>query len=287
MAISRYFSRINAVFLIKNLLTRLLDNLNSYADNVSERDRIKMTHELLGRIKIVLASPRDSKNIGAVCRAIKNMGMTSLVITDSQSIDIREVEKLSEHAFDVFENAVIYDTLDQAVKEASLVAGITRRRGRFRKYFSIEPDRLAERICETESGEIALVFGNEEYGLTDQELSLCQVAVHIPSSDACPSLNLSHAVQVVVYEIFKAAGKSNTARFSPISGEQLEAVVKEVVGSLANIGFFTQVTDHDMSRFFKDIFGRAMLASDEADRILRIFEKIKGIATGKKMKKNS
>jgi tRNA/rRNA methyltransferase len=237
-----------------------------------------MNHEMLGRISVVLSDPKDSKNIGAVCRAMKNMGLLRLAIAGMRTYDAGEVKSLSVHAFDLFERASFHENLRGALKGVSFAAGITRRRGKFRKYFSLSPRMLVEKIARIKSGDIALVFGNEESGLDDEELALCNVAVHIPSSELFPSLNLSHAVQVIAYEIYSACDQLQDSGFSPVPGERLDKLTGEVVKALQGLGFFRQVGAFDMAVFFRDIFGRAMLDEKEADRL---FRKIEGIASAK------
>ncbi len=228
-------------------------------------------------VRVVLVRPKDSRNVGAVCRAIKNMGITSLSIVMDDLIDPKKAEVLAIHASDVLERAEVYWKLEDAIRGASLVAGVTRRRGKWRKYFSVTPAELAERAMQIKEGWVALVFGDEVSGLTDRDLSLCNISVRIPSSPDFPSLNLSHAVQIVVYEILKARDKRYTRLYKPITWKRLNGLTGVMVKSLRAIGFFKQVTGEDMRVFFRDILGRAMLSEGEAKRIEKIFKKIEGL----------
>jgi tRNA/rRNA methyltransferase len=128
------------------------------------------------------------------------------------------------------------------------------------------------------ANEAALVFGNEITGLTDEELERCHVAVTIPSSPDFPSLNLSHAVQIIAYEVYRRFHAASGKRFyTPISGERLDSMVDHITSSLKSIGFYKLVTPEEMGRFFRDIFARAALSRRESDRIRTIFSKIAGI----------
>lgn len=237
----------------------------------------------LRKIRVVLVNPQDSKNIGAVCRVIKTMDITSLYIVGGADIDFDQAAVLAIHAEDLLKKAVILSSLKEAVQDAVLVAGITRRRGKKRKYFALSPEALADKIASIE-GVIALVFGNEISGLNDQDLSLCHLAVKIPSSNLFPSLNLSHAVQIITYQIFKAlSGPDAGTRYSPIKGAQLDYLMKVVLGSLKNIGFFTQVGQRGMGVFLRDIFARAALSGQEAKRMEALFRKISGLIAKKKI----
>jgi TrmH family RNA methyltransferase len=232
-------------------------------------------------VRIVLVRPRDPRNVGAACRAMKCMGLTSLCIVPEGIIDPRQARTLAHYASDVLENARVCADLRDAVQDAVLVAGTTRRRGRSRKYFSLYPEQLAERIASVRSGTVAILFGNEETGLTHEELALCHLAVTIPADSAFPSLNLSHAVQVVCYEIFRARSWDHLTPFSPVSARALDDLVSVITRSLAGIGFFTLVGPDSMAVYFKDILARAGLSVNEARRMGVIFRKIAGLKTGR------
>ena len=232
-------------------------------------------------IRIVLVRPRDPRNVGAACRAMKCMGMTSLAIVPEGLLDPRQARTLAHYAADVLDGARVYTDLRDALAGAVLVAGTTRRRGRNRKYFSLFPEQLGERIASLRSGTVAVLFGNEDAGLSDEELSLCNLAVTIPTSPAFPSLNLSHAVQVICYEIFRALQAHHLTPFKPITRETLNDLVSVITRSLAGVGFFTQVGPEQMGIYFKDILARAALSGNEAKRMGVIFRKIAGLATGK------
>jgi tRNA/rRNA methyltransferase len=229
-------------------------------------------------VRIVLVRPRDPRNVGSACRAMKCMGLGSLAIVPDALIDPRQALTLAHYAADVLENAVMYPDLAEAVRDAVLVAGTTRRRGRNRKYFTLFPDELGQRIASINSGTVAVLFGNEETGLTDEELKLCHVAVTIPASREFPSLNLSHAVQVVCYEIHRALSAGRLSPYAPITLQALDELVQVMTGSLKSIGFFTIVGPEQMAVYFKDILGRAALSAAEAKRMGVVFQKIAGLA---------
>jgi len=233
-------------------------------------------------VRIVLVRPRIGRNVGAVCRAMKTMGITDLsVISHDSPLDLAEARKVAVHASDVLEAASFYDEISDAIEDCAVVAGVTRRRGRRRKYFSLMPDELADRIARNAGARTALLFGNEESGLTDEELEQCDLAVHVPSSPLFPSLNLSHAVQIVAYEIHRRAQRSTLNPYTPINRQKLDSLVEIMVRSLANIGFFKQVGSEEMSVFLRGILGRAQLSEREAKRIEKIFRKISGLGAGR------
>jgi tRNA/rRNA methyltransferase len=230
-------------------------------------------------VRVVLVRPRDPGNVGACCRAMKCMGLTSLAIVPEGLLDPRRARTLAHNATDILDNATIHANLRDAIGDAVLVAGTTRRRGRSRKYFSLFPEQLGEKIAGIAQGTVAVLFGNEETGLTDEELSLCHVAVTIPAAPALPSLNLSHAVQVVCYAIYRARDASRLTPFSPIPSEAVDELVAVIASSLKSIGFFTLVGPESMSVFWKDIVARAGLSVNEARRLEVTFRKIAGLAS--------
>jgi len=230
-------------------------------------------------VRIVLVRPRDARNVGSACRAMKSMGITSLGIVPDELLDPTQARTLAHNATEVLERAMMYPTLAEAVKDAVLVAGTTRRRGKNRKYFSIFPEQLGERVAALGAGTVAVLFGNEETGLTDEELSVCHLAVGIPAAKELPSLNLSHAVQIVCYEIFRARSMGHLTPFAPVSVAELDALVSVITRSLKRIGFFHLVGPEQMGVFFKDILGRAGLSVNEAKRLGVTFRKIAGLIT--------
>lgn len=239
--------------------------------------------DLFDRIQVVLVRPQSSKNIGAVCRAMKTMNIHTLSIISKENFNPVEIRHLAVHAYDIFEKASIFHNLDDALPDVSLIAGITRRRGKKRKYFAISPEELAEKITQTK-GKTALVFGNEEAGLTQKELSHCHLAVKIPSSRIFSSLNLSHAVQIITYQIFRILSKPAFPLYTPITHIQLKSLTEIIIQSLKNIGFFSQGDPEELGLFFKDILARSQLSGKEAARFEVIFRKISGLIAKKGIK---
>ena len=229
------------------------------------------------RVRVVLMNPKNSRNVGAVCRAMKTMGLTDLTVVGGRSIDRTEAVVLAVHAADLLERANWTDSLEAAVQDAVLVAGITRRRGKKRKYFSLSSEELAEKIDRDVRGLTAVVFGNEESGLTDRELACCNLAVHVHTSPLFPSLNLSHAVQIVAYDLFRRTLPRKDEVFTSLSQDGLNSLLAEILTSLKDIGFFKQVGPEEMGVFLRDILARAQLSVGEARRLESIFKKIYGL----------
>lgn len=230
------------------------------------------THSNLKRIRIVLVEPQDGANIGSVCRAMKTMGITQLAITGSKEYDENRVRTLALHAFDLYEHHQRFPSLAEALQDSVLSVGASRRRGKNRKYFALLPEQLAERIAATGEGTISIVFGREADGLTDEELNLCHMGVKIPTSEAFPSLNLSQAVQIITYTLYRELKPA--LGFEPIAELRLQELAETIGDSFDRIGFYKQNERTEVQRFFRDILARATLSEGEAKRLEKMFIKM-------------
>lgn len=244
---------------------------------VSVEQKIK---EKFSSIQIVLVETQDGANVGSVCRAMKTMGLQNLVITGIKTYKEERVKTLAIHAYDIYENSQRHRTLQEAVKDSALTIGATRRRGKFRKYFSMNPDQLAEKIESFGKGQISIVFGREADGLSDDELNLCDAAVKIPTSPNFPSLNLSQAVQIITYSLYKKV--KNMAGYKPVTREKLEQVVTTITDSFDEIQFFKQDEKEEVGRFFRDILARSGLSESESKRLEKMFRKMAAVSKHKK-----
>jgi len=225
-------------------------------------------------IKIILCQPSESGNVGAVCRVMKNMGLSGLRLAAPQSLNSEQIYARAVHAGDIWEKARIYDTLTEAAADCALVVGTTRRRGRNRKSISMPPRTLAAWLAER-PGPAAIVFGGERAGLEDSELELCNVASHIPVSDTQPSLNLSHAVQIYAYELFLALEQQNPVKgeWQPMNQTEVSALASSITDTLAGLGFYRHPNRKEQTRFLRDVISRAGLTEREGGYLKDIFAK--------------
>lgn len=164
----------------------------------------------LENIRIVLVEPQSSGNIGSVCRAMMNMGITDLaVINPHNRHDWGEARKLACHADTLLDARKTFQTLEEAIADCTVVAGTSARTGLYRDH-GLLPREAAPIVLDSAAHhKTALVFGREDTGLTKEELALCTHIINIPSSEIYRSLNLSHAVMVCCYELFLLAGDSS------------------------------------------------------------------------------
>jgi len=223
----------------------------------------------LSDVIIVLCRPAEAGNVGAVCRAMKNMGLSRLRLVSpafDNGGDLAVIQARAIHAADVWEKAETFESLAAAVKDCALVVGTTRRRGRHRKQVTMTAAEAAAFI-KSHPGPAALVFGNERTGLEDYEIDICNLASHIPVDGAFPSLNLSHAVQIYAYELFQSLASPGEdavkGQWVPLDEGAIEALVRDVTGNLGTIGFYRQAGREEQERFFRDIFSRAGITERE------------------------
>ena len=153
---------------------------------------------MLQNIRIVLVETSHSGNIGSAARAMKTMGLSNLYLVSPKSVDEQSIT-LAAGADDVVRNAHIVDTFEQAIEDCSLVIG-TSARLRHLQSTLIEPRECAEKAS-THQGQVAIVFGRERVGLTNDELLKCHYHLNIPANPEYSSLNLAMAVQLVSYEM--------------------------------------------------------------------------------------
>ena len=153
---------------------------------------------MLQNIRIVLVETSHSGNIGSAARAMKTMGLSNLYLVSPKSVDEQSIA-LAAGADDLVRNAQIVDTFEQAIEDCSLVIG-TSARLRHLQSTLIEPRECAEGACAYQ-GQVAIVFGRERVGLTNEELPKCHYHLNIPANPEYSSLNLAMAVQLVSYEM--------------------------------------------------------------------------------------
>ncbi len=182
----------------------------------------------LPAIRIVLVEPSHPGNIGAVARAMKNMGLSRLVLVRPKSFPHEEATARASGATDVLAGASIVGTVAEAVADCGFVAATTSR-SRDHNFRALDLHDAALQVFEKSAlGPAAVLFGAERTGLTNEELSEAHLLIRIPANPDYPSLNLAMAVQLATYELFRAAGSPASARplsepaVPPASGADME-----------------------------------------------------------------
>jgi TrmH family RNA methyltransferase len=189
-------------------------------------------------IAVVLVNTQHPGNIGSTARAMNNMGISDLVLVNTVDQTCNEARIMAVDAVELLETARRFDTLTDAISDRTLVFGTTRRSGKLRNP-QLNPWEMAELIAESiENNNIAIVFGPEHNGLTTDDLNVCHHVVRIPADKKSESLNLSHAVIIILYELKKRllnpSPKQKPETASIQSLEDMYAHMEEV---LLKIGF--------------------------------------------------
>jgi len=167
----------------------------------------------LNRIRIVLVAPTHSGNIGACARAMKNMGLHDLHLVTAAEHRNDEAIARAAGAEDILEAAREHDTLDAAISDCQLIVGTSARERRIAWPID-NPGAAAGKIVDAAGAgrQVAILFGQERTGLTNEQLDRCHALVTIPTAPDYPSLNLASAVQVIAYEIYRTAMDSDANR---------------------------------------------------------------------------
>jgi len=161
--------------------------------------------QLLDRVRVVLVEPSHPGNIGGAARALKTMGLSQLAVVNPKRFPDPQAEWRAAGAQDVLEATRICADLDEAIADCHWVVGTSTRNRRI-PWPLLSAEQAAARMLQEAHGDVAILFGRENSGLTNEELQKCHCHLQIPASPQYPSLNLAMAVQVVCYELFKHAG---------------------------------------------------------------------------------
>jgi tRNA/rRNA methyltransferase len=194
----------------------------------------------LRRTRIVLSRPSHPGNVGSAARAMKTMGFADLRLVAPRRKPGATARSLAAGADDVLERARIVASLDEALRGTVLAAGFSARRRDLSHRALALREAAPEILAAARSGPVALVFGNETSGLSNEELGRCQLVVHIPSNARYGSLNLAAAVQVACYELActsRAFVPEVTAPREPATAEDIAALFVHWEGAMQKSGY--------------------------------------------------
>ncbi len=229
---------------------------------------------MLERLRVVLVNTSHPGNIGATARAMKNMGLSQLYLVEPLQFPSDEAHARAAGAGDVLQQAQVVGSLEQALAGCRLAFGCSAR-VRHLPWPLLEPQACAEQIVSTlgEGAEVALVFGREHSGLTNDELQRCQFHVHIPADPAYSSLNLAAAVQVLSYEVrmaWLAAQDQPSAVVEEewATADELERFYQHLQQALVTIGFLDPARPRQLMPQLRRLYGRAGVTRQEMN-ILR------------------
>jgi tRNA/rRNA methyltransferase len=228
----------------------------------------------LDSISIILVRPKFHENIGSVARAMKNMGLSRLIVVKGCSPLHANAYKLASGAEDILERAEEVFTLREAISEMGCVVGTTSRGGKER-HPDLTPEALVKKLAPLSlKNSIGLTFGSEKEGLTNEDLSLCHLYVRIPSVASFPSLNLAQAVMVVCYELFQASMAILKQPIQLAQAEQLERMFEHMEKTLIQIGYLDSSHPKRIMRVLRRLFGRCPMDEREVQILQGIWSQM-------------
>lgn len=212
-------------------------------------------------IRIVLVNTTHAGNIGAAARAMKNMYLEQLVLVAPRSFPNAEATARASGADDILADARVVDTLDDALIDCRMVVGASARL-RSVQWPQLDPrECAAQSLIAAEQGPVAIVFGRESSGLTNEELDRCTHLVHIPANEGYSSLNVAMAVQVIAYELMMVRRDgivTAAADTLPVASRQaMEGFFEHLEQALDDIGFIEQQRSEKLMRRLRRLFHRA------------------------------
>lgn len=242
-------------------------------------------------VRFVLVEPRYGGNVGSAARVLKNFGFDRLVLVDPrEGTDHDEAIMMAVGASDVLAAAPTHATLDEALSGAATIVGTSRRKGKQRRpHYRL--DELAPTLSGLSArGELAILFGREDRGLSDADLDLCTHLVHLPTAEDYPSLNVAQAVAIVAYELRRAmdaAGPDLVEELDPLDGladhGAREAMYDHLDEALYAIGFLKDGQVEGMMRRLRRILGRAELTLGDVHVVRGIARQILWLARQAKL----
>ncbi len=234
------------------------------------------TSNPLDRVVVVLDQTQDLVNIAGVVRAMKNMGLSRLRLVRPAEFDPWRITGIAHRTDEIVNAAEIMDTLEEAVGDCVFVVGTSARARTAHRNYGYARDQAREMLARTERGNVALVFGREDRGLTNEALDLCHGVAIIPTDPDYSSLNMAQAFLVLAYELFLASneglpslpkGRRSTG---PASRERMETMFRALEGGLDRIEFFRARKAESVMRTIRTLLSRAEPDQQEAGLIQAI-----------------
>ena len=235
---------------------------------------------ILNSIRIVLVQTYHPGNIGAIARAMKTMGLKELVLVDPREYPAEEASNRAAGALDVLNNATVVQTLPEALTDCTQVFATSARKRNYTRP-QVTAEEAAGWVKRNPKEKIAIVFGRERMGLSNEQLGLCQQLLYIPGNPAYDVLNIGSAVQIVSYELFKQLGNhrdkgeigeitqdsiKNTIAYA--SQQELERFYQHLESTLSTTGFLVKNHPGEAMQRLQQMFARAQPNAKEL-RMLR------------------
>lgn len=235
----------------------------------------------LAQIRVVLVRPRGAANVGSVARAMKNMGLRDLCLVAPRARSTMVARAMAVHAHDVLTQARSVETIAAAVADCHLVVGTTCRGGSYRAAADDLEAAAPQIAAAARRGSVAVLFGPEDHGLTNEDLQHCQRLISISTDPAYASLNLAQAVLICCYELRRATGAApaEPERRPPAPAAEVERMLEHLQRALLKIGFLLPDNPAHIMLALRQLFGRTTLDEREVRIFLGLARQIEWYAT--------
>ncbi len=230
---------------------------------------------------VVLCRAEQGGNVGAVCRAMESMGFSRLILVQCPDYDFNTVKMYALKSFWIYEQALRFNSLHDALASYAYSAGFSRRIGSHRQTSRNIIDWAKTQI--SEQARFALIFGNEQHGLTGEELACCDESIFIPTAEGQPSLNLAQAVQLALWEcrrqvlinseqITSIPVASIPNHAAAVTREELETHIDTLLTRFEPFSVYKKQKKEDIKILMRSVFSRAYCSQKELQRLFDFFE---------------
>ena len=218
--------------------------------------------------RVVIVSPLHSGNVGSVCRAMANMGVSELYVVDESRVedDWEPAAKLACHAGDILRNRHTVATFGEAIEGCTAVVGTTCRGGLYRQHVRTPREAAPELLALAKKGDVALVFGREDNGLDNEEIAQCTHLLRIPSTPEYTSINLAMSAMICLYELYSTTSSFEIPeeKSPPVEAVQRHRLAEIWRETMITIGFMKEDKADHMMQGFQRIFSRGIRTADDA-----------------------
>ncbi len=228
--------------------------------------------------KIVLVEPEGEENIGAIARLLMNFSLEELLLVKPKCNHLSQNAKnYAIHATSILENAKIYNNINEILSTNELNIAFTRRLGQFRRRDLISYE-IGDFLKSYQDKNVALIFGNEKYGLKNEDIEKCDVICYIPTSKEFPSLNLSQSVGIICYELYKNFSfseeliKENLAK-----KEEILNLLDKTISFLDYLNYFKNTDKRRLKNYLRKLIYRTKPEKGDITILTNLVERITGI----------
>lgn len=231
------------------------------------------TAAVAANIRVVLCQPRNPLNIGAAARAISNFGAHDLRLVDPYDAAFREAVSAVGGAA-VLRSAKVFPTVAEAVADCHLVVGTTSVGHRELQHPVQRVDAVGSSLRSAAAGPIAILFGSEKFGLTNDEMSHCHWLMRIPTTDNTPSMNLGQSVAVCLYEIIRETNEPTWPAKKPMRASDAEQLTRMLLEVLEESGYTNRIVATSLERKVRRFLRRVNFSNRDAPLLLGILRQI-------------